>query len=390
MDYYLETIKSLNDYSKYDTCISTCLFMVRFPYNEFSYYVHKFKKWMNKIPFSSYIRIYVDASVLEDKSFLSLYDDKESRIEIVLYDFKDFAMFSPKSDFLVSSNLKEDTKTSVNDNSSNMIYHHDGTFGTMSRFLALYNKPELPKNVKYVWVTDTDMPTYIFSYNNILDLKKSKAQVSYYSKACYDREWIPDNIHYSIGAGKIISSTKVKYDFSHFEKFLFNVYENKYEDIKNKIIERRKNSKTHRVVGVKYFPYGFDELFANLFLIKDIEKHTYIVYYEISLEHFNNYIYLLPEKEREEYKNSNVYMNLTKAEFKVWISNKDEERLKTKHELVKYNQQMYRYIKDIPLDNTRLNLCRNDYFELKNKISFDTKTSWGLTSIVVNKPLKND
>lgn len=385
MDYYLKTIKSLKDYTKYDTCISTCLFMVRFPYNEFSYYVHKFKKWMNKVPFSAYIRIYVDASVLEEKSFLDLYDDEKSKIEIVLYDFKDFATLSPKSDFLVSSvPTNDDGATTVS--STDMIYHHDGTFGTMSRFLVLYDKPELPKNIKYIWVTDTDMPPYIFSYDNILDLKKYKAQVSYYSKACYDREWIPSNVHHSIGAGKIISSTKAKYDFASFEKFLFDVHNNKFEEIKNRIIERRKNSKTHRVIDVKYFPYGFDELFANLYLIKDIEKYTYIVYYEISLEHFNNYVQLLPEKMYKEYKKSSVYNDLTKAETRVWYSDKHEERLKTKHELVKYNKKMYEYIKDIPLENFRLNLCRNDYIDLKNKVTFDTKTNWGLSSIVVNKP----
>jgi hypothetical protein len=385
MDYYVKTIKSLKDYSKYDTCISTCLFKIRFPYNEFSYYVYKLKTWMKKIPFSSYIRIYVDGSVLEDKSFLSLYDDDKSRIEIVLFDFKDFGMLSPKSDFLIQS-TPADNNIIEEEDSSNMIYHHDGTFGTMSRFLALYNKPELPKNIKYVWVTDTDMPSYIFSYNNILDLKKYKSQVSYYSKACYDREWIPSDIHYSIGAGKLISSTKVKYDFSHFERFLFDVYENKYADIKNRIIERRKSSKTHRVIGVKYFPYGFDELFANLYLIKDIEKYTYIVYYEISLEHFDKYTSLLSEKEREEYLKSDVYKNLTKAETKAWSSNSDNERLKTKRELIKYNEQMYKYAKNIPLENQRMQLCRSDFFELKNKVSFDTKTSWGLSSIVVKKP----
>ena len=97
---------------------------------------------------------------------------------------------------------------------------HDGTFGTITRFLPFYNLPEVSKNIKWIWISDIDLPSYIFSYENIKDLKTNKAKVSFFSAACNNREWFPDTVRYPISAGKTIVSTDVKFNISDLEIFL--------------------------------------------------------------------------------------------------------------------------------------------------------------------------
>ena len=123
MKYSLKTIKEC-DISSYEICISCSFFKMNNAYRKTTKYLEYFNKWFPIIPKSSYVRMYVDESILEDKDFIKLFNKNYKKLEIVFFEFEDF---------------------------KNGVYH-DGTFGSIIRFLPLFNKPALPKNIKYIWI----------------------------------------------------------------------------------------------------------------------------------------------------------------------------------------------------------------------------------------------
>lgn len=339
MDYYLKIIKplsNLDNTKKYEACISTCLFKMQNEYRDFSKYVNPIFEWIKYIPKSSYVRLYVDASVLEDKNFLRLLDFNLNNLEIILYEFKDF---------LIESNKKE--------------YYHDGTFGSIIRFLSLYNKPELPKTVKYVWIADVDMLPNYFNIDYIEELKKNNSDVLYSSMACYLREWVLNDVHYPIIANKFITniqSQNIQYDIKDFEKYLSDVLKGKYDEIKNSILKRKSKS------NIKYFPYGFDELFANIYLYKTIQPYKKIIYYNISLKPFKNYV-----------SNVNIKTILDTSyslESKLYYNDSlnDSSFKKISNKIIKLQRQAYYQIlkQKHSIISYRLNLTLED-FEKYNK-----------------------
>jgi hypothetical protein len=345
MKYTLKTIKKCVTYTKLDVCISCSLFEMINPYQKqgINMYIRKFLKWYDKIPRTAYVRLYVDASVLDKEMFIILMNEnKYKKLEIVLYQFDDF--------------LHEDQ------------IHHDGTFGTMTRFLALYNQPVLPSNIKYVWTSDLDMHPYIFSYENILDLKRRNVDLSYYSVSCYNRPWVSDDVNFPVLAGKIITKTSVKYDFKLFKMFIDDVLSGKYKQIKQKLKEH--GGRRYDMEYIKYFPYGFDELFTNLYLIKEFENHSILIYFNISLDYLKNDLPIPKEKE------------IAELEYKSWLFGSDK---KVKEKLLKYNEQIYDYVKDKDFKSSRNKKCIANFNEYKDLVFEESALNWSLSVPIVVK-----
>jgi len=345
MKYTLRYIQRCKPSPKYEVCISCSLFKMNRPYNTFGKYTFRFLKLARKVPKNYYIRLYVDASVLDDKNFISIIDSKIPNLEIVVYEFPDF--------------LTEDE------------IHHDGTFGTMARFLPLFNKPALPKSIKYVWVTDVDMHPNVFNYDNIKDLKKYKAQTSTFSWACYDKEWIPATSKFPTGAGKIISDVSVKYPFDTFTDFLQDVVDGKYDYEKNKILARLPEGAKHQMLDVKLFPYGFDELYVNTYLTKIFDKYRRLIYYDLTLIRFKDF-YWIPHKEEI----AETYTKTIMGDFSQ----------ETKKKLLELNQDVYDFMKDKEVTSPRLQTCLADFDKYKDSVSKPMAGNWGLSALVIVDP----
>lgn len=334
MNYSLKIIKEVS-YEKYDTCISCSLFKMPKSYRDFSKYIRDLNKIVKNLNERMFIRLYVDESVLLETSFVELFE-QDNPIEIVFFEFKDFKVI-------------EDGQV-----------YHDGTFGTMARFLPLYNKPALPSNIKFVWISDVDLPPEILDYSNIKDLKND-ISISYFAKACYDKEWIDETVEFPILAGRIISRTNVKYPIEDLEEFLSDVLDNKYSELLERII-RNREGRSHQALA-RHFTYGFDELFANKYLNKTIQRYKRIVYLNILLD-----IGIDNEK-------------LERLEYKVY---KNVRHMGARQNLIKFNRLIYDKIKNKSSYSYRIGKCIRDYETYKNKI--EPKAVWGVTSKIIIKP----
>jgi hypothetical protein len=338
--YAVKYIQRCEDYIKYNLCIACSLFKMRSSYRDFSQYINDFNRIIYRIPRTAYIRLYVDASVLNDKHFINLLNKNIPSLEIILFEFPEFI-----------------------GNSTTESYYHDGTVGTMGRFLALYNIPALPSNIEYIWVSDVDMPSYIFTFDNILEMRKNKAQLSYYSKSCYIKEWANYKLEFPILAGKIITKTSVKYDIELFNQFMKDVLSKKYNELKIKILDRLtqiKGGHYMRNEDVEYFSYGFDELFTNHYLIKDIEKHKRLIYYDIIFKEIG-YMYDIP-----------LFKDMNKVDTNLW---RGIDRKKNHRELLSISKQIYDMIPE-------KNRCLTEFNKYKNKTVVNNQV-WGLTTLVV-------
>ncbi len=359
MEFNLKIIKSI-DTSKYEVLISVSLFKLNIygsSYRNFSKYCKDFMNWLPLISKSFYVRAYIDESVLTDESFLKIWDKNYKNLEIVLYEFKDFKI------------TQSDKENPIFKDVAIFEGTHDGTFGAITRFLPFYNLPEVPKNIKWLWISDIDLPSYIFSYENIKDLKNNKAKVSFFSAACNNREWFPDTVRYPISAGKTIVSTDTKFNISDLEIFLSDVLKGKYDDIKNNIMEKRAKVQYH-YAPAKHFTYGFDELYVNLYLHKVLTSVKYIVYYEISLDSFKRKVNLPYIKEYE------------KLRDLIWRDPKMNTK-QNKLKLLKYTDEMYKEIKKLDLEDYRLKICVKDYKKYHKKIDLNLNTNWGLSTMII-------
>jgi hypothetical protein len=322
-----------NQISNYDVCISVSLFKMVDPYRSFNKYVNRFLEWVYKIPSNTFIRLYTDEASLMSEEFQSIIDKEINHLEIFIYDYPEF-----KS-----------------------RYFHDGTFGTLMRFLSLWDKELWDKyKIKYLWVSDVDIyPRFLNT--DILDMmKKNKASVAYYSKACYSRPWVPEDMNFSIGAGKIIFNKKAVVSEYRFKKFLKDILNGKYKWLKEDIKKYYRNIgdiKTLKsIIKSKYITYGFDEYYCNVILYKDIQDYKIIVQYNLDLKvlkiNFPDYKYkaLLDE-----------------LEFNLW-TDKETDNSKFKNETDKFYNYILTDKNYEKIDNLRWKLCLEDYEKYNSNI----------------------
>jgi hypothetical protein len=346
------TLKSLgtegSNEGLYDIIISASLFKMKNSYRDFNIYINDLLKWIKYIPKRSYLRLYVDNTVLSSTLFNTLLDDdKYPDLEIILYECEEFM----------------DSEG-----------YHDGTFGSIIRLIPLFQKP---KNVKYIWVTDLDMPIKVYNYKYIKMMLEKNVKVCYYSKACYNKPW-SQGLEYPIGAGRIIMNSKINLDYKDFTKFLNDVLKNKYKSIYEEIKEKYENpvkGLKRKMSDVKYFPYGFDELFCNLYLLPVFETYKHIIFFDIGLRAF------IDEKVTK-IPNNKEYTGLY---FKSWATNINVKDYK---KLINTTKNIYESVKDAPLDpESYLNACRDDY--KKHYKFIDPKSNEiGIVATVIKNPKK--
>jgi hypothetical protein len=368
---YLQKI----DTSKYDILISTSLFMMKCPYKNFKqYYIEPFYKWIVKIPKNSYVRLYVDESIIDKLEFKELYDKKISNLEIVFYQFDDFYINDTAYDGSICPKYEKYTTEKASGYTG-----HDGTFGSIVRLLPLYSEFR-PQNIKYVWISDIDLAFKAFNFKYINNLKKNKAFVSFFSKSCYDKPWVDIEIKYPIFGNRIIMDTKVKLNKKDFFDFLKDVRGNKYQNVYDEIAIYYKN-KDREVKDVKWFPVGFDELFINKYLQPVFLKFKRIIYFDISLSLFRNY---LSKEEKKEFNRL----------FELCQELKQPVPIKARERYIQMNKELYQKIKNIdfreiedikPEDIKKFNYCRRD-FEENYKI-FDL-TEIGATAVLIKNSNK--
>ncbi len=348
MKYILKTIKSIN-VIKYDTIVSCSLFKMIKGYKDFStIYFDMLKNWIDKIPKNAYTRLYVDASVLDYPKFEELMSNSIKNLEIILFQFDDF--------------LKEDG------------IHHDGTFGSMTRFLPLYSDFR-PKNIKYVWITDVDVHPRVLSEYNLINMTKVRAEISYLSVMCYNKPWISKENKYPIVTYRlIVDVSKVKLKFQDFENFLEDVIKGKYKDIYNQIrqfsIDNNEITKIPTYEFIQYFPYGFDELFVNKFYPSEFLKYKRRIAFIINLFNYKNVL----KYNKEKYKNYGKLHKLSwDAEFKL--------NVKGKKELLELILEIYEKNKS----DLEKNFCMKDLPSLLTRIDFN---EIALSSVVILNPNK--
>lgn len=263
----LQVIQPLNSNKFYETCISVSLFKMN-PlqvYRDFSKYVNKFMDWVNYVPKTAFVRLYVDAPVLQDESFKRVTNKHISHLEIIQFKYAPFM-----------------------DNDG----YHDGTFGSVIRFLPLFDEK---LKAKYVWISDTDMTKSKFTNFYISEMKRQKAPISYVSSKCYFRDWIflPDFpiVNYRLIVDvKFISKSREQIKANFFE-FIRDVLSDKYSDIKNKIISYQVSSgKKTGAEFVKYFPYGFDELYSNEILLPVLSKYKRLINLDFNFGIFDKFL----------------------------------------------------------------------------------------------------
>lgn len=328
----LEHIKK----SKYDTCISCSMFKMRKAYKPFGQYIDAFILWLESCDPKIMVRVYIDESIVQDESYTRLIEKNFDHLEIFQYTDKRF--------------LEEDN------------IHHDGTFGTMPRFLTLFDKEirDVYK-ITYIWISDVDLEPNFFSYEYIENMKKNKCDVSYASFACYDRPWIPDSVEFPMVIYRVILRNNVKVSKNNFDKFLEDTYQGKYENIKENIREyySKDKPKTDAGLSAKHFVYGFDEIYANTFLYKDLIKYRQLIYYGLSLGRFTRYLDI-PNKQKLYAYEGMARQGKGNLKFNI------NQLKKIHYDLAKFLEKQ-----DLTKVPKRMNACFTDYKKYKNKIRDD-------------------
>lgn len=372
----LKTIKPLKP-GKYDIVISCSLFMMKEAYRKFNEYIISFLKWFPHIPRNTFVRLYVDDSALSNPDFQQIIALKSPHLEILQFYCKEF--FEEDEINVSSKNINSSKSRSISYKQPTTKFpkgYHDGTFGSIIRLIPLYEKPA---NVKYIWVSDMDMPIKFFNYKHIKEMQNNNAKVFYYSKACYDKPW-SEGIRYPIGAGRIIVNSRVNLHKGTLTRFLNDVLKGKYhqtlEDIKKKFEEE---GSYRSFSDIKYFPYGFDELFTNHYLYPVFKQYKRLVAFEIGLSTFlQEKIVEIPGKKKQ----------YTTAYFKSWSVNMKQDEYKF---LLDTTQEIYEKIKDIDfkkLDNKKakiLEICKIDYEDHYKYIN-KTSLEGGISTLLVKKP----
>lgn len=178
---------------------------------------------------------------------------------------------------------------------------HVGTFGTMARFLPMFEDLDL------VWVSDLDIPSHFLDPKLIDFMKRKKLDGVLRTMTCYDRK--PYGREYTIIADRML--VKPNFSKSSFTKFLTKLEHGELQDWVDKLNEGRNKGK-HDI-----FPYGMDEVFLNTVIYDSIKRRKlpYAFDYNYGLtsgffEH-NSAI-----KKSEIYELEKHYLNPTKETFK--------------------------------------------------------------------------
>lgn len=139
---------------------------------------------------------------------------------------------------------------------------HTGTFGTIVRFLPLFEK-----GLKTVWISDIDIDSTFLNKALLTHMKTHKCDIFIDSAVCYERK--PQaNVKYPIVAHRFIS-------FVSFPKQIFTRFMTKLIDGDMQEMIDELNDFNSRKTPNEKFPYGMDEVFLNYSLYSYIQRHSY-------------------------------------------------------------------------------------------------------------------
>jgi hypothetical protein len=134
---------------------------------------------------------------------------------------------------------------------------HIGTFGTLVRFLPLFEKLDT------VWVSDIDIPKEYLDPGHLVNMEKTKSDFSFRTFLCYEKKVYGRK--YTILAGTMIS--KITFPKQILTKFL-----NKIGDL-GSTIEKLNQDNSKRNKPPSQIPFGIDELFINTSLYDYLIRH---------------------------------------------------------------------------------------------------------------------
>ena len=144
---------------------------------------------------------------------------------------------------------------------------HIGTFGTLVRFLPLFEKHEI------VWIADIDIPDFFVGQKNLDEMFKNKCDFKLSSRICYERKVYGRK--YTMEAGRLISIVQLPKRL--LTSFITKLIDGKYE----KEIQELNAQNTRKPFSK--FPYGVDELFLNWPVYDWIKKGEYKIFVETDM-----------------------------------------------------------------------------------------------------------
>jgi hypothetical protein len=370
----LKKLKSLEP-GEYDIIISCSLFMMKEAYRTFNDYIIQFLNWFPHIPKNTFVRLYVDDSALSNPEFQKIMNLNSPHLEIIQFYCKEF--FEENEPLKSKTKpLKSKVSKSIDFKSDTTIFpkgYHDGTFGSIIRLIPLYDKPE---GVKYIWISDTDVPVKFMNYKHIKEMQNNNAKIFYYSKSCYNRPW-SEGIRYPIGAGRIIMSSQVELNKGTLTRFLNDVLKGKYHDILMDI-KKKFEGRYRSFKDIKYFPYGFDELFTNRYLYPIFKQYKRLIAFELGFVPF------VRERVIEIHKKKKQYLDLY---YKSWEVNIKQNEYKF---LIDTTREIYQKIKTNnfkKIDDNKaqvLEICKRDYEDHFKYIN-PTSLEGGVSALLVKK-----
>jgi hypothetical protein len=206
---------------------------------------------------------YRDTSIYKD-ALQKLVSFKSKRLEG--FEFRIYTDDSGK-DFVLSISQNEPHVS---------VYHYDcpffregnghtGTFGTLVRFLPLFES-----GLDVVWITDIDVFIALLDPDILKKMKQYKRQIYVDTMVCYQRKpWAL--VDYPIIAHKFISF--VTFPKQLLTRFLTKLINGDYSEM----IDAINNYNERKSPNLK-FPYGTDELFINNKIYAYIKKHEIPVF----------------------------------------------------------------------------------------------------------------
>jgi hypothetical protein len=136
---------------------------------------------------------------------------------------------------------------------------HIGTFGTIVRFLPMFEELET------VWISDIDIPDHFLDNSILTTMDKHRCPVFYDSALCYNERKIYGR-KYTIVAYRMIF--KIRFPKSLLTRFLNKLINNNLRESIDLL------NKANKLKPYSEVPYGIDELFLNESIYNYLIRHN--------------------------------------------------------------------------------------------------------------------
>lgn len=251
----IEIIKTISH--NYPNVISTSFFTMKDAYRSFSKYENALQKFLDysKQLNNFEVRIYTDDSGIDYSLKVS-----KNLENVSVYKFN-------------CPEFKEDS-------------YHIGTFGTLVRFMPLFEDHEI------VWISDIDIPSSYLDMNTLQLMSKHKSQIYIQTLICYERKVYGRK--QTIVANKFIVKN-LKFSKALLTRFLNKILRGSLKstiDNLNLVNIRKPPSR---------IPYGIDEYFMNTSIYDNIHKHSSLKVYikkQYDAEKFIEYLPSITQKDK--------------------------------------------------------------------------------------------